>query len=171
MRTTTGMRRVVGRAGLAGALAGGLAVVALVAQAGLWPAPAAAQEEAAEAVMIAAAEWARERLPAGALRVDPHRTGEGVGEGVAQRIARSLGADLGTLEETRRCADVMDPSSCRLEVAALVAISPPRLDGDEARVRVYAWHRQSDPREPVAKVSWEVELRRSGSGWSVVRGG
>jgi hypothetical protein len=86
---------------------------------------------------------------------------------VAARVARALGADLGTLEATRRCADVTDPSSCRLESAALLAISAPSIDGDRARVRVYAWYRQDDPRDPVAKASWDVVLRRTASGWEV----
>lgn len=145
---------------------GTLALMAAVA-----PQPGAAQGQAEEAVMTAAAEWARERLPQGALRVDPHRTGQGVGQGVAQRVARALGADLGTLEETRSCTDPLDASTCTLQTAALLAISAPRIDGDRATVRVYAWHRQSRPREPVAKRSWDLELRRTAGGWQVAGGG
>lgn len=143
----------------------------VVAWAVLGAAPVAAQGDAREAVMVAAAEWARERLPAGTLRVDPHRTGREAGEGVAERVARAVGAELGTLEATRRCMDAMDPSTCSLEAAALLAITTPRVDGDGATVRVYAWHRQSNPREPVAKLTWELELRRTGGGWQVVSGG
>jgi hypothetical protein len=83
-------------------------------------------------------------------------------------VASALGAELGTLEDTRRCTDVMDPSSCRLDAAVLLAIAPPKITRDEARVRIYAWYRQSSAREPVGKRSWDLTLRRSGGGWQVV---
>jgi hypothetical protein len=51
---------------LALALAGATTLVATF--------PVVAQDE--EAVMIAAARWAQERLPSGSLRLDPHLTGE-----------------------------------------------------------------------------------------------
>lgn len=149
----------------------GWIVAGAVAGAAITPAPVAAQDDPSEAVMVAAAQWARERLPQGALRLDPHRTGQDVGQGVAERIARAVGADLGTLEETRQCTNPMDASTCTLETVALMAISTPSVSGNEARVRVYGWHRQSRSGEPVAKVSWDLELRRAAGGWQVVSGG
>ncbi|MBW3553946.1 MAG: hypothetical protein KY466_10570 [Gemmatimonadetes bacterium] len=129
--------------------------------------PGVAQTGDAERVMIAAGQWARGQLPSGALRLDPHRTGRSTDRAVAGRVASALGAELGTLEQTRTCTDVMDLSTCRLASTALLAIEAPAVRGDRAVVKVYAWHRQSDPRSPVAKRSWEVTLRRTGSGWTV----
>lgn len=128
---------------------------------------AEAQTSDAEAVMVAAGAWARGQLPGGALRLDPHRTGRSTDRSVAARVASALGAEQATLEETRRCADPTDPSSCQLEAAALLAIGAPSISGDEARVRVYAWYRQSDGAAPVGKTSWDLTLRRTGSGWAV----
>jgi hypothetical protein len=158
-------------AGLLGAvvLLSGSAVGA-PATAGPARAVAVVQDPAAE-VMIAAGRWALDRLPGGAVRMDPHRSGEGKDQAVVERVARALGAELATLEETRRCDDVMDPSTCRLESAALLAISPPRVDGDRAQVKVYAWVAEDSPRAPVSQQSWQLQLRRSGSGWEVVGGG
>lgn len=127
-------------------------------------------QESSEAAMVAAGRWVRDRLPDGRLVVDPHRTGEGVGDAVVEGVARALGASLGTLEETRRCEDVMDPSTCTLDAAALIAIAPPSLDGDRGTVRVYAWFASDSPREPVGKRTWDLELRRDAGGWRVVSG-
>jgi hypothetical protein len=127
--------------------------------------PAAAQDEAA--VMIAAARWAQERLPSGSLRLDPHRTGEGVGQALAEQVARTVGAQLGTLEETRVCANPMDASTCRLEANALLALAMPSIKGDVATIRVYAWHRTDSSAQPVARETWNLRLTRTGAGWAV----
>jgi sirohydrochlorin ferrochelatase len=132
--------------------------------------PAATAQESPEAIMVAAGRWVQEQLPDGRLVLDPHRTGEGVGEAIVERVARALDASVGTLEDTRRCVDVMDPSTCTLDAAALIAISPPSRDGDRATVRVYAWYATDSPREPVAKRNWELQLRRETGGWRVVSG-
>lgn len=129
------------------------------------------RQDPAEAVMVAAGEWALARLPSSSVRLDPHRSGGGSGEARARRVAGSLGAELGTLEDTRRCADVMDPGSCTLAAATLLAISPPRVEGDQARVKVYAWYRSDSPRRPVAQQKWELVLQQSGGSWEVVGGG
>lgn len=136
-----------------------------------FPAAAAAQGNEGEAVMVAAATWARDRLPGGELRIDPHRTGRGVGDAAAAGVARALGADLGTLEQTRRCTDLMRPETCQLDADVLLAIAAPSLDGGNARVKVYAWYRQSSPGQPVGKSTWDLRLRRTASGWAVVSGG
>jgi len=140
-------------------LLAGLAVGTAVPTAG------AAQDDA-EAVMVAAARWAQQRLPSGSLRIDPHRSGRAA-EAAVLRVANALGADVGTLEATRRCTDVMNPSTCSLDSVVLLAFAAPEIRGDEARVRVYAWYRQDSAREPVARESWDVVLRRSGGGWEV----
>ena len=163
-RRTGSDRRVTGSPRWSGAVL--TAAMAL----GAWPAAAAAQTPE-EAVMVAAGQWALERLPGGAIRLDPHRTGQGAGEALARRLAGPLGAQLATLEDTRRCADPTDPSSCSLDADVLLALAAPRISGDEAVIRVYAWHRSGDPRAPVAKESWDVRLARSGGGWRVVSGG
>lgn len=146
-----------------------MAKIGAVALAALVPAwgGASAQGPDGEAAMVAAGEWVRGQLPAGALRLDPHRTGQGVERAVVTRVAGALGAELGTLEATRTCRDVTDPSTCRLASAALVAIAPPSIRGDAATVRVYAWYRQDDPRSPVAKRTFDVTLRRAAAGWVV----
>lgn len=131
------------------------------------PASAHAQTTDAEAVMIAAGEWARDRVPAGALRLDPHRTGRSTDGAVASRVASALGAQEATLEATRQCTDAMDRSTCRLSAAALLVIGAPTIRGDEASVRVYAWYRQDDAGTPVAQASWDLTLRRTSSGWAV----
>jgi hypothetical protein len=128
-------------------------------------APAGAQEEAA--VMIAAGRWAQERLPEGPLRLDPHRTGEGAGQALAEEVARALGAQLASLEETRICGNPMDASTCRLESAALLAMTMPRIRRDEATLRVYAWHRTGSAREPVGRETWNLRLTRTATGWVV----
>lgn len=151
------MNRIL-RAGVVGAAALSLLV---------GPGMAAAQSSDAEAVMIAAGTWARGQVPAGALRLDPHRTGASTDASVARRVAAALGAEAGTLESTRSCADPTDPSTCRLSAAALLAIDAPSIRGDEARVRVYAWYRQDDPRSPVGRTSWDLTLRRTAGGWVV----
>lgn len=130
--------------------------------------PAGAQD--GEQVMIAAGQWAKGQVPSGPLRLDPHRTGRSSDPAVAQRVASALGATLGTMEETRRCTDVMNPSTCTLSSSALLAISAPRINGDQASCRVYAWYRQDNAREPVGKHSWELTLRRTAQGWEVVQG-
>ena len=131
------------------------------------PEIAVAQGSDGEAAMVVAGEWVRGRLPAGALTLDPHRTGRSTERAVTNRVASALGAVLGTLEETRTCSDAMDASTCRLQTPVLLAIAAPAIRGDRAMVRVYAWFRQDDPRSPVAKQSWEVGLRRTASGWTV----
>jgi hypothetical protein len=146
----------------------GTATAVMLTAMALWsPAPASGQGADGEAAMVAAGQWARGRLPAGELRLDPHRTGRSTERALAGRIASALGAELGTLEQTRTCGNVTDPSTCRMSVPALLAIAPPAIRGDQATVRVYAWYAQDDPRAPVAKESWEVRLRRTGSGWVV----
>ena len=130
-----------------------------------------AQAADTEAAMVAAGEWARGQLPSGELRLDPHRTGRSTSPAVAQRVAAALGAELGTLEEIRSCTDPMTPASCSMSAAALLAIDAPAIDGDQARVRVYAWYRQDSRRAPVGRDSWTVTLRRTGSGWEVVGSG
>jgi hypothetical protein len=141
-----------------------LALSAIVAGADVVPAAAQADEAA---VMIAAGQWAQGQLPSGTLRVDPHRTGAGTGQALAEQVARALGARLGTLEETRVCANPMDAATCRLEADALLALATPRISGDAATIRVYAWHRTSSRAEPVARETWTLQLRRTASGWSV----
>lgn len=130
----------------------------------------AQQPKVEEGAMVAAGQWARGQLPSGTLALDPHRSDGGVGEAVSRAVGRALGAQLTTLEEARTCDDVMDASSCKLSVDALLAISPPVVHGDDATVRVYAWHRGSSARNPVEKATWDVHLRRSGQGWTAVSG-
>lgn len=123
-----------------------------------------------EAVMVAAGRWVIERLPPGKVCLDPHRSGQGTDEAVIERVGRALSAELRTLEETRECTDVMDPASCSLNADALMAIARPRIDGRSASVRVYTWHASGSIREPVAKRTWDLELRRESGGWTVVSG-
>ncbi len=150
-----------------GVMAMGLALAVVLTGA---PTAGSAQAAAdAEAVMVAAARWAAERLPSGSLRLDPHRTGEGGGQALAGRIASAIGAELGTLEQTRVCSNPMDASTCRLESDALVAIATPRISRDEASVRVYAWQRTGSSSEPVARQSWDLRLTRTAGGWVVSR--
>ena len=146
-------------------------MTAAVALAALWtgaaPGDARAQDADAEAAMVAAGQWARAQLPAGAVRLDPHRTGRSTERALTARVASALGAELGTLEQTRTCTDMTDPSTCTLATPVLLAIDAPSIRGDRAVVRVYGWYRQSDPRSPVGKTSWQVTLTRTGAGWSV----
>jgi hypothetical protein len=167
-----GARRVTGasRGGVGGRFRRAGAVLATAVVMGSFPAGGGAQSSEEE-VLVAAGQWALERLPRGAVRLDPHRTGQGAGEALARRLAGPLGAELATLEDTRSCSDPTDPSSCELAVDVLLALAAPRIDGDEAVVRVYAWHRSDDPRAPVTKESWDVRLQRSSGGWRVVSGG
>lgn len=161
------------RTGRRGGRGGSLAIVAVlavvVATVSL-PSPAASQD-AGEAIMVAAGQWALERLPQGSTRLDPHRSGAGTDAARLQRVARALGATLATLDETRECADALDRSTCRLGAGRLLAITAPRIEGDEARVKVYAWSPSTSSREPVTQNTWELVLRRSGSVWRVVSGG
>ncbi len=168
-----GIRARIGR-GRVVAAAGVLGVAVVAAVGGAWStahrsAGVASVQDPAEAVMVAAGQWALEQLPAGETRLDPHRTGEGKDAARVNSVARSLGAGLGTLDELRQCTDTMNPASCRLGVDRLLAISAPRMDGDQARVKVYAWYRSSSP--PVAQRSWDLVLRQEGGSWRVVSGG
>lgn len=129
--------------------------------------PVFGQSDAKESVMITAGRWAAARLPSGSLRLDPDRSDGGVGPAFATRVAAGIGARLGRLEDMRVCVDVMDPSTCRLECDALLAISPPAIRGDHAAVRVYAWLRQSSPQNPIARASWDLRLQRTGNTWNV----
>ena len=128
----------------------------------------AAQET--EAVMVAAGRWVLERMPDGRVCLDPHRSGQGTDEALLERVGQALSAELRTLEETRQCTDVMDPASCTLDAAALIAIAHPRIDGANATVKVYTWHASDSIREPVSKRTWDLELRRGPGGWAVVDG-
>lgn len=136
------------------------------------PVPGAqpSDQDVEEAVMVAAGQWALERLPSGATRLDPHRSGAGKDAARVRRVAQSLGATLAPLDETRQCADSIDPSTCTLSAERVLAISAPRIDGDSAEVKVYAWYRSDSAREPVTQRSWDLELRRSGQSWHVVSG-
>ncbi len=148
-----------------------LAAAVIMAFGSVAAGPAAAQEPRAEtAPMVAAGEWARDRLPDGALGLDPTRSDGGVGDAVAGAVARAIGARLLKLEDARLCRDVMDPSTCTLSVDALLAISPPVLHGDQGMVRVYAWYRGSSAGKPVEEATWDVRVRRSGGAWSAVGG-
>lgn len=144
-----------------------LATVLMLVLAAATPAPTVAQSQA-EAVMIAAGQWAKQQLPSGTLRLDPHRSGQSSNADVAQRVAGALGAQVATLDESRSCTDVMDPSTCTLASTALLAISEPSISGNTARTRVYAWYRQDSPREPIAKRSWDLTLEQQGNRWVVV---
>lgn len=157
------------RPALVGGAARGLLAGAALLLAAATASPAVAQDPE-EAVMVAAAEWVLERVPGGEVRVDPHRSGAGKDRARVERVARTLGARLGTLDELRECTDVMDPSTCTLGVDRLLAIASPRIDDDEARVKVYAWYRADSPSEPVAQRSWELRLTREGPVWRVVAG-
>lgn len=129
------------------------------------------QQDPGEAIMVAAGQWALDRLPPGDTRLDPHRSGAGKDADRVQRVARSLGASLAPLDDTRQCADSIDPSTCQLSAARVLAITAPRIDGDRAQVKVYAWYRSDSAREPVAQRSWDLQLRRNGQSWRVVSGG
>lgn len=151
-------RALFGAAGIAGVL-------------GAATAPAAAQTNPQESAMLAAARWVVDRLPEGSLRLDPHRSGQGTDRATVERVARALGAGLATLEETRRCEDTLDRSTCTLACDVLLALAPPEIRGDRATVKVYAWYRSSSRRSPVEKGTWVVELRGGADGWRVVSGG
>lgn len=131
----------------------------------------ASGQDVEEAVMVAAGQWALDRLPSGATRLDPHRSGAGKDEARVRRVAQSLGATLATLDETRQCTNSIDPSTCQLSATRLLAIAAPRIDGDRAQVKVYAWYRSDSAGEPVAQRNWDLQLQRSGSDWRVVSGG
>jgi hypothetical protein len=135
------------------------------------PAGSALSQDPQEAVMVAAGEWALGQLPGSTGRLDPHRSGAGKDGARIDRVARTLGVGLAPLDEVRSCADVMDPGSCALSVDRLLAIAAPVVDGDDARVKVYAWYRSGSSAGPVAQRDWELRLTRSASGWRVVSGG
>lgn len=134
-------------------------------------APAAAQGGDAEAVMVAAGEWALQQVPGGQPHLDHHRSGAGQDAARVERVARALGARLTTLDEARQCDDTMNRATCRLNVERLLTIAEPRIDDDRAQVKVYAWYRSSSPTEPVAQRRWNLVLERNGSGWRVTSGG
>lgn len=144
------------------------AVVAL-AGAGV-PASADAQSGDAEAVMVAAGEWVLQQVPGGQPHLDPHRSGEGQDAARLQRVARALGAGLTTLDQSRQCDDAMNRATCRLTVERLLTIAEPRVDGDRAQVKVYAWFRSSSPTDPVGQRRWDLSLERDARGWRVTSG-
>lgn len=129
------------------------------------------QQDPDEAIMVTAGQWALDRLPPGDTRLDPHRSGAGKDAARVRRVAQSLGATLAPLDDTRQCANAIDPSTCQLSAARVLAITAPRIDGDRAQVKVYAWYRSDSAREPVAQRSWDLQLRRNGQSWRVVSGG
>jgi hypothetical protein len=86
---------------------------------------------------------------------------------LAEQVAQTVGAQLGTLEETRVCANPMDASTCQLESNALLALAMPSINGDVATIRVYAWHRTTSSAQPVARETWNLRLTRSAAGWTV----
>lgn len=128
-------------------------------------------QDPSEAVMVAAGRWALERLPSGPAAIDPHRSGAGKDGARLRRVAAALGTELTTLDRAKECMDVIDPSTCRLSTARLLAIGAPRVQGDRAEVKIYAWHRTASADAPVAEKSWNLTLRRSAGGWQVVSGG
>lgn len=130
-----------------------------------------AGQDPAEAIMIAAGGWVLERLPPGSSRLDPHRSGAGKDAPRIGRVAAALGAELAPLDETRQCTDAVDPSTCQLAVARLLAIGAPAIDGDQAVVKVYAWYRSGSAGAPVAEKTWQLRLHRIEDGWVVVSGG
>lgn len=132
---------------------------------------ALAAQDASADVMIAAGRWAIERLPSGSGGLDPHRSGAGKDGARVRQVAQALGLELTTLEEAKRCTDALAPSTCQLSANRLLAIGSPRIDGAQARVKVYAWHRSGSEQAPVAERSWELSLRQSADGWRVVSGG
>lgn len=178
-RRGTGVRARLGRTRILTG-AGVVALMAAAGVAGAWSgaAPAvdavdavahAVAQDSDEAVMVAAGEWVLDRIPSGRTQLDPHRSGAGKDGARVRRVAQALGARLGTLDEARQCTDTMNPATCQLGVDRLLAIAAPQVDGDEARVKVYAWYRSSSP--PVAQRSWTLVLRQSGGEWRVVSGG
>lgn len=175
-RRGTGVRAWLGRSRILTG-AGVVALMAAAGVAGAWSGAAPAVDAAAhadaqdieEAVMVAAGEWVLDRIPSGRTQLDPHRSGAGKDGARVSRVAQALGARLGTLDEARQCTDTMNPATCELGVDRLLAIAAPQIDGDEARVKVYAWYRSSSP--PVAQRNWNLVLRQSGGDWRVVSGG
>lgn len=124
-----------------------------------------------EAVMVAAGRWVLERLPSGAAGLDPHRSGAGKDGARVKRVAAALGMELTTLDQAKQCRDVLEPSTCQLGAARLLAIGAPRIQGDAAEVKIYAWYRSDSEEAPVAEKTWDLSLRRSGGGWVVTSGG
>lgn len=159
-RTTQSNRRWMLTFAAAAAVAGTVAAM-----------PVRAQGDVAEAVMVAAGQWALQQVPGGSPHLDPHRSGAGKDAARIQRVARALGADLTTLDRSRQCEDAMNPATCRLTVERLLTIAEPRIDGDRATVKVYAWYRSGSQSEPVAQRRWTVVVERDGSAWRVVSGG
>lgn len=147
---------------------GAVAIMAALAVGAAGAGTAAEAQDATEDVMVAAGSWALDRLEGSSPRLDPHRTGAGRDAARVRRVAQRLGAELATLDDVRRCTDVMDPSTCELTTGPLLAIAAPEMDGERARVRVYGWHRSGSPRQPVEQRSWDLVLERSGGGWRVV---
>lgn len=130
-----------------------------------------AGQDPREAVMVAAGAWVLDRVPGGGGHLDPHRSGAGKDGSRLERVAGALGLGMATLDDVRDCVDVMDPTSCTLTVDRLLAVSAPRIDGDAARVKVYAWYRADAGAQPVMQRSWELRLARSEGIWRVVSGG
>lgn len=166
-RATTKRQRRAGLTGRNPLLS--MVAAAAVASSGAW-APAAAQGADAEAVMVAAGEWALQQVPGGQPHLDHHRSGEGQDAARVERVARALGARLTTLDQARQCDDAMDRATCRLTVERLLTITAPRIDGDRAQVKVYAWYRSSSASDPVAQRRWDLVLERNGRGWRVTSG-
>lgn len=128
-------------------------------------------QDPGEAVMVAAGRWVLERLPSGPAGIDPHRSGAGKDGARLQRVAVALGSELTPLDRAKACTDAIDPSTCQLSTARLLAIGAPRMQGDRAEVKVYAWYRTGSADAPVAEKSWNLTLQRMADGWRVVSEG
>ena len=128
----------------------------------------ALQRADAIAVERAAVAYVLPSLPKGVIAFD-RQTGDATRRDSADiaELARLLGARSVSAESVYRCPG--DPSTCRLDVDALVRIGTPKVSPEGAEVTI-RWKRHTGiARMPVGYRSMDLVLSRKGASWTVVR--
>jgi hypothetical protein len=140
-----------------------LATSQAVAQ-GIGPADAAAIERAA-------VEYVSKSLPKGDIGIDPDitRAKQRIARDSTQvqALTRALGARVVHADSVFTCGK--DPSTCKLDVAALVRVGEPVATEDGARVWVEVRRHSGFARQPVVTGLKELVLTKKAGAWTVVR--
>ena len=142
----------------------GMALVLMLASARLAVGQTLARADSV-GIDSAVANYVARSLPSGVVVLDDSGA---VGDRHPGRIAMLeslLGARARPARSVYACGDL--PSTCHLDVVALVRLGPPRATAEGATLQVTILRRSSRARQPVARVSQELLLQKKDGSWQV----
>jgi hypothetical protein len=141
--------------------------------------PAGAQQvNERRSILKAAAEAIRERLPKGAIALDPRVVEQGQHFLKKDRVAHEaatqtdlqgvLRGRIARTEDIATCPTRLH-RSCRIEDGVgVVAFGSPRIQGDTAELNVYTTYSTGLARIPIAREELRLVLVKKHAGWQVI---